>query len=124
MKRPNESDIEHYVRIIKQHEEQQKIRESEINQNFDRLRNSEKLNYSEQNRHSERSNKSAKRSEKKKGLDSESSVMYIGNDDDYEDVFSNINDTNYSDNNNKKTLDNKVINKKMKDAYFSRFNAL
>lgn len=49
--------------------------------------------------------------------------MYIGNDDDYEDVFSNINDTNNSDN-NKKTLDNKVINKKMKDAYFSRFNAL
>ena len=58
-----------------------------------------------------------------KRLDSESSVMYIGNDDDYEDVFSNINDTNNSDY-NKKTLDNKVINKKMKDAYFSRFNAL
>ena len=50
--------------------------------------------------------------------------MYIGNDDDYEDVFSNINDTNFSENNNKKTLDNKVINKKMKDAYFSRFNGL
>lgn len=113
---------------LKQHEEQQKIRESEINKNLDRLRNSEKFNHSDQNKLSERSNRSVKserseRSERKKRLDSESSVMYIGNDDDYEDVFSNINDTNYSDN-NKKTLDNKVINKKMKDAYFSRFNAL
>lgn len=103
---------------LKQHEEQQKIRDSEVNQNLDILRNSE-------NNHSERSDKSLKneRSEIKKRLDSESSVMYIGKDDDYEDVFSNINDTNNSDY-NKKTLDNKVINKKMKDAYFSRFNAL
>ena len=103
---------------LKQHEEQQKIRESEVNQNLDIPINSE-------NHYSERSDKSLKneRSEIKKRLDSESSVMYIGKDDDYEDVFSNINDTNNSDY-NKKTLDNKVINKKMKDAYFSRFNAL
>lgn len=110
---------------LKQHEELQKIRESEVNQNLDKIRNLEKLNHSEQNNLSEKSNRSVKneRGEIKKRLDSESSVMYIGNDDDYEDVFSNINDTNNSDY-NKKTLDNKVINKKMKDAYFSRFNAL
>jgi hypothetical protein len=110
---------------LKQHEERQKIREIEVNQNLHKIINSEKLNNSEQSNLSERSDKSIKneRSERKKRLDSESSIMYIGNDDDYEDVFSNINDTNNSDY-NKKTLDNKVINKKMKDAYFSRFNAL
>ena len=110
---------------LKQHEERQKIREIEVNQNLHKIINSEKLNNSEQSNLSERSDKSIKNeiSERKKRLDSESSIMYIGNDDDYEDVFSNINDTNNSDY-NKKTLDNKVINKKMKDAYFSRFNAL
>merc|ERR1712146_458236 len=62
---------------LKQHEEQQKIRDSEVNQNLDILRNSE-------NNLSERSDKSLKneRSEIKKRLDSESSVMYIGKDDD------------------------------------------
>ena len=40
-------------RELKQHEEQQKLRDSELNQNVDKIRHSEKSNHSEQNRHSE-----------------------------------------------------------------------
>ena len=56
--------------------------------------------------------------------DSESSMLHVCNDDDYEDVFSNLNDSNLLLIDNKKTLDDKVISKKMKDSYFSRINAL
>jgi len=58
--------------------------------------------------------------------DSESSMPYIGNDEEYEDVFSNILESHTSDilidkinvNNNNKN------DKKRKDIYFSRFNGL
>jgi len=118
----------------------QRLRESDRNNRSER--SDQRLRDSDRNNRSERSDQRLKDSDKqiserakdsvrnedkdikKKHIDSESSAMYIGNDDDYEDVFSNINDTYLSENNKKKTLDNKVINKKMKDAYFSRFNAL
>jgi hypothetical protein len=107
---------------LKKHEHEQMLRES------DNVHQQIEVNESEQRRsehkRSEHKRSEHKRSEKNKNLDSDSSIMYIGNDDDYEDVFSNINDTNLSDVNNKKSLDNKVINKKMRDAYFSRFNGL
>lgn len=110
---------------LKKHE--QMLRESDnvhqqIEVNESEQRRSEHKRRSEER--SEHKRSEHKRSEKNKNLDSDSSIMYIGNDDDYEDVFSNINDTNLSDVNNKKSLDNKVINKKMRDAYFSRFNGL
>jgi len=58
--------------------------------------------------------------------DSESSMPYIGKDEEYEDVFSNILESHTSDilidkinvNNNNKN------DKKRKDIYFSRFNGL
>lgn len=56
-------------------------------------------------------------------LDSESSMLQIGNDDDYEDVFSNINDSNILEL-GKKNLDNKTINKKLKDSYILKLNSL
>ena len=56
-----------------------------------------------------------------KVLDSESSMLQIANDDDYEDVFSNINDSNILEN---KNLDNKTINKKMKDSYIWNLKSL
>ena len=57
--------------------------------------------------------------------ESESSIPYIGKDDEYEDVFSNILETNDSDNHsvNKNTINNRD-DKKRKDIYFSRFNGL
>ncbi len=56
-----------------------------------------------------------------KVLESESSMLQIGNDDDYEDVFSNINDSNILELENK-NLDNKILNKKMKDSYILKLN--
>jgi hypothetical protein len=56
-----------------------------------------------------------------KVLESESSMLQIGNDDDYEDVFSNINDSNILELENK-NLDNKTLNKKMKDSYILKLN--
>ncbi len=61
------------------------------------------------------------RNTENKHLDSESSALFIGNDDDYEDVFSNVNDSYISEGINKKKS---INNKKMRDAYFSRFNGL
>ena len=43
--------------------------------------------------------------------------MFIGNDDDYEDVFSNVYDSNVTDLKNK-ISSNKKPNKKSKNAYF------
>ena len=57
-------------------------------------------------------------------LESESSLINIGKDEDYEDVFSNLNDTNLSEYKNNKTLNDKFTSKKMKDSYFSRINMI
>ena len=55
-------------------------------------------------------------------LESESSMLNIGNDEDYEDVFSNVNEIILSDSKSKKS--DKISNKKMKDTYFSKFNII
>lgn len=62
---------------------------------------------------------------KKQNNESESSIAYIGKDEEYEDVFSNILESNESDNHsiNKNTINNRD-DKKRKDMYFSRFNGL
>jgi hypothetical protein len=89
----NRTKIDHE---LKQSESKQKIRNSERN-------NSEKNNSVKSNKY----------------LDSESSIMNIGNDADYEDVFSNIHDSNISElNNRNKSLNNKINNQKSKNAYF------
>ena len=60
--------------------------------------------------------------------ESESSIQYIGKDDEYEDVFSNVLESHGSDNHsvNKNTI-NTINNRddiKRKDVYFSKFNGL
>ncbi len=60
--------------------------------------------------------------------ESESSIQYIGKDDEYEDVFSNVLESHGSDNHsvNKNTINN-INNRddiKRKDVYFSKFNGL
>ena len=57
--------------------------------------------------------------------ESESSIQYIGKDGDYEDVFSNMLESNDSDKHsiNKNTINNRD-DKKRKDVYFSKYNGL
>ena len=63
--------------------------------------------------------------QKNNNIDSESSIPYIGNDDEYEDVFSNLQDSINSEIKTIKNSINSEINKeKRKGIYFSKFNGL
>jgi len=123
------------------HSIKEELKESERKHTNEQLRESERKHINEQLRESERKhtnevvNSEYQKTEdnqiknivisKNKENESESSIAYIGKDDEYEDVFSNILESNSFDNNsiNKNTINNRD-DKKRKDIYFSRFNGL
>jgi len=74
-----------------------------------------KINYSE--------NKVSQNLSKNKNIDSESSIAYIDNDENYEDVFSNIADTDSTNIDSIKNILNSDNEKaKNKSVYFSHLN--